>query len=49
MASKNKKKKAKNSYLINGADKTDGRDKRIMYFTKRERNKNKKVCKELEE
>lgn len=42
MASENKKRKAKNSYLYNGSDKIDGRMKRIMYFTKRERNKYKK-------
>lgn len=41
MASENKKRKAKNSYLYNGADKTDGKLKRVLYFTKRERNKNK--------
>ena len=41
MASENKKRKAKNSYLHNGADKMDGKHKRIMYFTKRERQKNK--------
>lgn len=43
MASLNKKKKAKNSYLHNGADKLDGKSKRNLYFTKRERVKNKKV------
>lgn len=41
MASENKKRKAKNSYLYNGADKIDGKLKRVMYFTKRQRNKNK--------
>lgn len=41
MASENKKRKAKNSYLHNGADKIDGKLKRVMYFTKRQRNKNK--------
>lgn len=46
MASKNKKNKAKNSYLYNGADKLDGRLKKVMYFTKRQRNKNKAECKE---
>lgn len=46
MASKNKKNKAKNSYLYNGADKLDGRLKKTMYFTKRQRNKNKAECKE---
>lgn len=43
MASENKKRKAKNSYLHNGADKLDGKLKRTMYFTKRQRNKNNKV------
>ena len=37
MASENKKRKAKNSYLHNGADKEDGRLKRSMYYTKRQR------------
>ena len=46
MASKNKKNKAKNSYLHNGGDKLDDKMKRIMYFTKRQRNKNKAECKE---
>ena len=48
MASLNKKKKAKNSYLSNSFDKHDGRLKRYAYFTKRERNKNKKEIKEQE-
>ncbi len=43
MASKNKKRKAKNSYLINGADKIDGKMKRILYFTKRQRVKNNRI------
>ena len=43
MASKNKKRKAKNSYLINGADKIDGKMKRILYFTKRRRVKNNRI------
>lgn len=42
MASENKKRKAKNSYLHNGGDKEDSRMKRTMYFTKRQRNKLKK-------
>lgn len=42
MASENKKRKAKNSYLWNGADKSDAKMKRYMYFTKRKRNQNKK-------
>ena len=41
MASQNKKKKANNSHLHNGADKADGKLKREMYYTKRERQKNK--------
>ena len=49
MASINKKKKAKNSYLHNGFDKHDGKFKRYAYFTKRERNNNKKVIKEVED
>lgn len=43
MSSENKKNKAKNSRLINGADKEDCRMKRIMYYTKRDRNKLKKI------
>jgi hypothetical protein len=43
MASENKKRKAKNSYLHNGADKEDGKLKREMYYTKRERQKDKKI------
>ena len=39
MASDNKKRKAKNSYMSNGGEKLDGKSKRIMYFTKRQRNK----------
>lgn len=37
MASENKKRKARNSYLHNGADKKDCRMKHYMYFTKRSR------------
>lgn len=37
MASQNKKNKAKNSYLINGGEKEDGRMKRVFYYTKRQR------------
>lgn len=40
MASDSKKRKAKNSYLHNGADKMDGKLKRRMYFTKRMRKQN---------
>lgn len=46
VASENKKKKAKNSYLHNGGDKKDCKMKRIMYFTKRQRNKLKKNLEE---
>lgn len=42
MASNNKKRKAKNSYLINGAEKSQGiKIKRVMYYTKADRSKNK--------
>ena len=47
MTSENKKRKAKNSYLHNGGENHDGKLKRFMYFTKRQRNKNKLECKEL--
>lgn len=40
MASENKKRKARNTYLSNDADKKDGKLKREMYFTKRQRKKN---------
>lgn len=43
MASMNKKRKAKNSYLTNGFDKHDGRMKRYAYFTKRLRKKIKQM------
>ena len=43
MASQNKKRKAKNSYLYNGGDKLDGKMKRIMYYTKRQRKKLKEM------
>lgn len=44
MASENKKKKAKNSYMINGGEKIkEGHMKRIFYFTKAQRNQNKKI------
>ena len=39
MASQNKKKKAKNSYLSNDEEKLDGKNKRTMYYTKRQRKK----------
>lgn len=44
MASQNKKKKAKNSYMVKGGEKCDLRLKRIMYYTKRERNRLKKAA-----
>lgn len=43
MASINKKKKAKNSYIYNSGEKLDGRYKRIFYFTKRDRIRNNKI------
>ena len=43
VASENKKNKAKNSTLINGADKENCRMKRVMYYTKRDRNKLKRI------
>ena len=46
MASQNKKKKAKNSYLSNGGEKLDGKNKRIMYYTKRQRKKLKEIERE---
>lgn len=46
MASENKKRKARNSYLYNGGDKKDYKMKRIMYFTKRQRNKSNKGLEE---
>ncbi len=44
MASENKKRKAKNSYLYNGGDKVDNKIKGLTYFTKRQRNKSKKMA-----
>ena len=43
MASQNKKKKAQNSYLSNGGEKLDGKNKRIMYYTKRQRKNLKEI------
>lgn len=43
MSSENKKRKAKNSYLLNGGEKCDCKIKRVMYFTKKQRKKNKHV------
>ncbi len=47
MASQNKKKKAKNSFLYSGAEKCKGRLKRIMYYTKADRARNKKEIEEF--
>ena len=47
MASENKKKKAKNSYLVSGAEKQKGiKLKRTMYYTKADRQKNKNMVAE---
>lgn len=44
MASENKKRKAKNSYITDGGEKIkEGHMKRIFYFTKAQRNHNKKI------
>ena len=43
MASENKKRKARNSYMYEGGEKCDLKMKRTMYFTKRQRNKLKKI------
>lgn len=50
MASENKKKKAKNSFIDGGAEKQKGiKLKRIWYYTKADRANNKVTKKELEE
>lgn len=51
MSSQSKKNKARNSYIHNGGEKCpDWKCKRLMYFTKAQRNKDKKrVVKELSE
>ena len=46
MASENKKRKSKNSFLYEGGEKCDSHLKRIMFFNKRFRNKLKKTCEE---
>ncbi len=47
MASENKKRKAKNSYIMNGGMKNKGmKMKRIQYFTKQDRLYNKKFSQE---
>ena len=49
MASQNKKNKAKNSFIHNGAEgQKNVKCKRIWYFTKADRAKNKKECREYE-
>ena len=35
--SENKKRKAKNSYLVNGGTRIDGKMKRTLYYRKRDR------------
>jgi len=48
MTSVNKKKKAKNSYLFGGAEKCQGiKMKRVMYFTKADRQTNKQICDDI--
>lgn len=50
MASENKKRKAKNSYLDGGAEKQAGiKLKRLFYFCKQDRLKNKREAKEITE
>lgn len=44
MASENKKRKAKNSYLYNGGTRIDGKMKRILYFRKRDRVASKRIA-----
>ena len=47
MSSQNKKRKAKNSYIFNGGEKPDGRRlKRIQYYTKQDRLRNKRISDE---
>ena len=48
MTSENKKKKARNSFLMNGGERTDTKLRRINYFKKRDRNRNKKGTRDLE-
>lgn len=49
MASKNKKNKAKNSFLYNGGEKDTIKLKRVKYYNKKQRNKIKKETIRLEE
>ena len=46
MASENKKRKAKNSFMMNGGEKCDIKLKRINYYKKRDRVKNKASIKD---
>lgn len=39
MSSENKKRKARNSFMHNGGEKTDTKLKRINYYKKRDRNR----------
>ena len=51
MASKNKKRKAVNSYIYNGGEKNsieEWKFKRLAYFTKRDRLKNKKKFRDID-
>ena len=48
MASENKKRKAKNSYIVDGGEKADAKMKRFYYYTKRNRKKVKNVEKDVE-
>ena len=41
MCSEKKKRKARNSYLMNGGTRIDGKMKRILYYRKRDRVANK--------
>lgn len=43
MASENKKRKSKNSFLYEGGEKTDLKIKRLMFFNKRLRKKLKNI------
>ena len=47
MSSVSKKKKARNSFLHNGGEKPNGlKLKRVQYFTKQDRARGKRVCRE---
>ena len=43
MCSENKKRKAKNSYLMNGDTRIDDKMKRTLYYRERDRVENKKI------